>query len=146
DIDGLNLVDGHHIHIVGGDHVALFDREVAGAPVDGRIDGGEAELDFGVFGGGGAGADGGLGAGDGGFIGVDGLGAGVGAGAQLLRLVFGNDAGLEEIPVAFGLRVLIFGIGLIARHVGLGLEKRGLVAGNVGHRLVVGSLQGAANI
>src|ERR1019366_1270756 len=57
-----HLVDGHHIHVVGGDHVALFHGEVAGAPVDGRIDGGEAELDFGVFGGGCASADGGLGA------------------------------------------------------------------------------------
>ena len=89
------------------------------------------------------GADGGLGAGDGGLIGVDGLGAGVGAGAQLLRLVLGNHAGLEQFGVAFGLRVLIFGVGLVARHVGLGLEERGVVAGDIGHHLVVGGFQRA---
>src|ERR1019366_4843080 len=96
DVDGLNLVDGDHVHIVGGDHVTLFDGEVAGAPVDGRIDGGVAELDLGVFSGGGAGANGGLGASDGGLVGIDGLCAGIGAGAQLLRLVFGDDAGGKE--------------------------------------------------
>src|ERR1039457_972811 len=87
-------------------------------------------------------ADGGPGAGDGGLVGIDGLGAGIGAGAQLFGLILGNDAGLEEFPVAFGLGVLIFGIGLIACHVGLGLEKRGLVAGDIGHGLVIGGFEG----
>ena len=84
-----------------------------------------------------------LGAGDGGLVGIHGLGAGVGAGAQLLRLVLGNDTGLEEFAIAFGLGILILGVGLVAGHVGLGLKQRGLVAGDVGHRLVVGRFEGA---
>jgi hypothetical protein len=144
DVYGLNLVDGDHVHIVGGDHVTLFDGEVAGASVDGRIDGGVTELHLGIFSRGLTGADGSLSAGDGGLVGIDGLGAGIGAGAQLLRLVLGNDAGGEELAVAFGLGILILGVSRIARHVGLGLEERGLVASDIGDGLVVGGFEGTA--
>src|ERR1019366_1306714 len=144
DVDGFHLVDGHHVHVVGGGHVTLFDGKVAGAPVNGRINGAVAELDLGVFRRGLAGADGGAGAGDGGLVGIDGLGAGIGAGAQLLRLILGNDAGGKELPVAFGLGILILGVSRIARHVGLGLEQRSLVASDIGHGLVVGGFQRTA--
>ena len=114
---------------VGGDHVALLDGEVAGAAVDGRADLGVAELHAGVFDRGLAGADIRLGAFDGGLVRRHRLGDCVGVGAQLLGLILGDDAALEQLGIAVGLRFGVFGLSGVARQIGLGLPERRLIVG-----------------
>ena len=91
-----------------------------------------------------AGADGGLGAFDGGLVGRYRLRHGVGVGAQLLGLVAGDHAALRQFGVALGLRFGVARLRRVARQVGLRLTQSGAVARRIGQRLVETWLRAAA--
>ena len=135
DVDGRQLIDGDQIDVVGLDDVALLHHQVSGAAVDRRADGGIAELDLGLLHGRFIGLDGGLRALNGGLIRLHCLVRGVGIGGVLLALVLGNDALLEQVLIAGGLRLRVFMRRDVAAQVGLGLAQLGGVAGQVGLRL-----------
>jgi hypothetical protein len=60
----------------------------------------------------------------------------------LLGLVLGNDACLKEFGIAFRLRILVLGVGFVARLVSSRLKQDGIIALDIGGGLVIGSLQG----
>src|SRR5262249_15818775 len=105
DADRVYLVDHDQgRRVVGLDEIALVDDEAAGASVNRRADGGEAELQPGALHGRLVGFDG--------FprrlhtrlVGPHAFGERVGVGANLLVLIARDDAAVEQVGVALRLR------------------------------------------
>ncbi len=134
-VNRLHLGDGHQVRRIGGDHVALFHRDAAGPAVDGRLDGGVAQLDLDVFDGGFVGHDLRAGAFDGGFVGQHGLRESVGAGTHLVGLLARDHALIEQSAITSGLVLCVLLVGDVTRQVGLRLAERCCIARQIGLRL-----------
>src|SRR5690349_12561504 len=128
DQNRLDLRDGHQLHDVRCDDVALLHAQIAGAAIDGRRDRSVAQLDFGGLDGGFRGDDLRTRAFDGSLVGADGLGERIGAGAHLIGLFLGDNAGVEKFLISSRLGLRVVFIGAVARQIGFSLAQRRVIA------------------
>ncbi len=108
-----HLVNGDQRHIVGLDHVAHLDREIAGASVDGRLDGAVGEVHSCVL--------------YRGFVGGYDLLCRLRLGHDLVVLLARDHAFLVERFPTHRLRLRVRGIGTVPGDISIRLRQRGLV-------------------
>ncbi len=131
-VDGMNAIDHDQriADVVGLDHIALVNEQVARAPLDGRANTGVAQLHLGVLHHGGIRLNEGLGVGHRSAVGIHRGHRGFVGGHDLIVLLARDQPALDELLVALLLDGGVVRLRLVARQVGFGLGDGGLVLGH----------------